>query len=128
MQLRIRDVERVKAAVRKMAAGHVLAGDTAAASLDLGPVEGCSVCIAAGYGVNNPQLDVQPRDRLLWVLEGSVEIHGQDGHVTHASKGESTVLAGGAAYRLVFPQLALYLSVEAESGSQHARARSPRTC
>jgi hypothetical protein len=41
-------------------------------------------------------------------------VHSAAGKVTHISQGESLVLAGGVPVRLVFPQLTIYLSVEAE--------------
>lgn len=39
------------------------------------------------------------------------------GRVTHVRQGESTILAGGTAYRLVFPQLTIYLRAETERAS-----------
>jgi hypothetical protein len=54
-----------------------------------------------------------PGDRLIWLLDGHAEIESSSGLITHVSQGESTVLAGGFAYRLEFPTLTLYLCVEA---------------
>ena len=53
-----------------------------------------------------------PRDRFIWILDGYAEIHTGVGRETRISQGESTVLHGGEAYRLVFPTLTLYLMVE----------------
>ena len=114
MQQSITDVERLKTKVRKMAAGRVLAGDKADVCLDLARMGRCRARIAAGYG----QLSAKPRavahDRLIWILDGCAQLHDAACGVTHLSQGESTVLAGGLAYRLVFPQLSLYLLVEPE--------------
>ena len=96
-----------------MAARHVLAGEGAGVCLDLAPLHGCRACIAAGYGALSETPQPVARDRLIWILDGYVEVHTDDGAVTDISQGESTVLAGGVPYRLVFPQLALYLLVEA---------------
>ncbi len=114
MQPRITDVERLKKTARKMAAGQVLAGGGADVCLDLGQVEGCQARIAAGYGPLSKTPQRFPRDRLIWILDGYGEVHGGSGQVTHVSQGESIVLSGGQAYRLVFPQLTIYLSVEAK--------------
>jgi hypothetical protein len=113
MPPRVTDVEELKKKVRKMAARHVLAGEGAAVCLDLAPMEGCRACIAAGYGALSETAQAVPRDRLIWILDGYVELHTADGAVTDISQGETTVLAGGVPYRLVFPQLTLYLMVEA---------------
>ena len=53
-----------------------------------------------------------PHDRLIWVLDGYAEVHDSAGQVTHIGSGDSTVLSGNQEYRLVFPQLTIYLSVE----------------
>ena len=50
----ITDVERLKTKVRKMAAGRVLAGDSADVCLDLARMRGCRARIAAGYGPLSP--------------------------------------------------------------------------
>ena len=50
MQLRITDVERLKKAARKTAAGQVLSGGGADVCLDLARLAGCRASIAAGYG------------------------------------------------------------------------------
>lgn len=112
MQPRITDVERVKEQVRKLAAGRVLSGDGADVCLELAQMEGCQVRIAAGYGPLSQEPQPIPRDQLIWILDGYAEIHTATGRVMSISQGESTVLYGGEAYRLVFPQLTLYLRVE----------------
>jgi hypothetical protein len=115
MQPKVIDVEQLKKQVRRLAAGRVLSGDSASVGLDLARTDGFQACIKAGYG----ELSVAPepitRDRLLWVLDGYGEIYDAGGKMTTISQGESTVLAGGASYRLRFPHLTLYLSVEAEN-------------
>jgi hypothetical protein len=113
MQPRVTDVEQLKKKVRKLAAGQVLAGGGADVCLDLGQVVGCRARIAAGYGPLSKAPQSVPHDRLVWILDGHAEIHGTAGDVTYVSQGESTVLTGGTAFRLVFPQLTIYLSVEA---------------
>jgi hypothetical protein len=117
VQPRITDVEVLKKQVRKLAAGRVLAGQSAAVCLDLGRLQGCRARIAAGYGALGHGPEAVDHDRLLWILDGHAEVHGAAGEVTYVSQGESTVLAGGAAYRLVFPALTLYLQVEPGEGS-----------
>jgi hypothetical protein len=112
VQPRVTDVERVKKDVRKMAAGRLLSGDAADVCLDLARMDGCRVCIAAGYGQLSETPQPIPRDRLLWILDGYAEISDTSGLATHVSQGESTILALGTAYRLVFPQLTIYLRVE----------------
>ncbi len=112
MELKVTDVEQLKKKVRKIAAGRVLAGDRADAGLELAPVDGCRVCIAAGYGSLSKTPQAAPRDRLIWILDGYAEVHAASGSVTYVSQGESTVLVGGTPYRLVFPQLTIYLSIE----------------
>jgi hypothetical protein len=109
---RVTDVEELKKKVRKMAAGHVLAGEGAGVRLELAPMKGCRACIAAGYGAPSETPQSVPHDRLMWILDGYVELHTADGKVTDVSQGEATVLAGGVPYRLTFPQLTLYLVVE----------------
>jgi hypothetical protein len=113
VQLRVTDVERLKIKVRKMAAGHVLVGDSADACLDIAAIDGCRAQIIAGYGTLTQTRLSAKRDRLIWLLDGYVEIHETDGQVTHVRQGESTVLKENSAYKLVFPTLSLYLSVEA---------------
>jgi hypothetical protein len=110
----VTDVERLKTKVRKMAAGYVLSGDNADVALDLARLAGCRARIVAGYGSLHDTPQAAGQDRLIWILEGFAQIHDAGGRVTHLSQGESTVLAGGTAYRLVFPQLSLYLLVEPE--------------
>jgi hypothetical protein len=97
-----------------MAAGRVLSGDSADVCLDLARMEGCRATIAAGYGSLSDAPVAMSRDRLIWLLDGFVQIHDAAGRATTVSQGESTVLLGGQAYRLVFPQLSLYLFVEAK--------------
>ncbi len=113
MQPRVSDVEQIKKQVRKLAAGKVLSGGQADVGLDLGPMAGCRASICGGYGALSQKPEAAPHDRLIWLLDGYAEIHEAGGRVTHISQGESTVLKGGCAYRLVFPQLTLYLKVEA---------------
>lgn len=115
MEPRVTDVERLKTKVRKMAAGKVLAGSIADVCLDLARMQGCRARIAAGYGPLSSKPQILPRDRLIWILDGFAEAHDSNGRVTHISQGESTVLPGGQAVRLIFPQLTIYLSIEAEA-------------
>ncbi len=110
---KITDVERLKKEVRKLAAARVLAGESADVCLNLAQLDCCQVRVAAGYGPLSKTAQPIPCDRLIWILDGYVEIHDASGQVTHAGQGESTVLSAGTAYRLVFPQLTIYLSVEA---------------
>lgn len=112
MQPRVTDVERLKKQVRKLAAGRVLAGDSADVCLELAPMAGCRVRIAAGYGSLSQEPQVVAHDRLIWMLDGFVQVHDASGRVLDVSQGESVVLAGQVAYRLVFPQLSLYLQVD----------------
>lgn len=110
----ITDVERLKTKVRRMAAARVLAGDSADVCLDLARMAGCRARIAAGYGPLSHTPQAVPHDRLIWILDGFAQVYDAAGGVSHVSQGESTVLAGGVAVRLVFPQLSLYLLVEPE--------------
>jgi hypothetical protein len=112
MHLRVTDVERLKKQVRKLAAGQVLSGGGADVCLDLARMGTCQARIAAGYGPLSKTPEVLPQDRLIWILDGYAEIHDSAGGVINISQGESTVLCGGKAYRLVFPQLTIYLRVE----------------
>ena len=112
MQLRITDVERLKKAARKTAAGQVLSGGSADVCLDLALLAGCRASIAAGYGPLSAKPQTIPHDRLIWVLDGYAEVHDASGKVTHITSGESTVLRAGESYRIVFPQLTIYLRVE----------------
>jgi hypothetical protein len=112
VQPRVQDVERLKNSVRKMAAAQVLGGGGADVCLDLGRMEGCRARVAAGYGPLSKVPQRVARDRLIWILDGFVEVHDASGRVIHVRQGESTVLAGGQDYRLVFPQLSIYLRVE----------------
>jgi hypothetical protein len=112
MQLKVTDVERLKKQVRKLAAGQVLSGGGADTCLDLGHMEGCQARIAAGYGPLSRTPQIIPQDRLIWILDGYAEVHDNAGGVLNISQGESTVLFSGEAYRLVFPQLTIYLMVE----------------
>jgi len=114
VQLKVTDVEQLKKKVRKLAAGQVLAGGGADVCLDLGQVAGCRARISAGYGPLSEGLQSVPHDRLIWILDGHVDVHDKAGQVTLVSQGESTVLLGGTAYRLVFPQLTIYLLVQAQ--------------
>lgn len=113
MKPKVTDVERLKGQVRQMAAGRVLSGGGADVSLELAQLDGCQVRIAAGYGSLSKTSHPAPRDRLLWILDGYAEIYNASGQMTSISQGESTVLTAGQAYRLTFPQLSIYLSVEA---------------
>jgi hypothetical protein len=108
-------VEQLKKKVRKMAAGRVLVGQPGNVGLDLGQLKGCRACIVAGYGPLSKAPEAVPHDRLLWILDGYGQVHDSAGGVTDLSQGESTILTGGAAYRLVFPNLTLYLLVEPEA-------------
>jgi hypothetical protein len=110
--VRVTDVEQLKTKVRRLAAGRVLAGDSADVCLELAQLDACRASIAAGYGSLSQTPQVMAGDRLLWILDGFAQVHDAAGRVTHLSQGESTVLAGGTACRLVFPQLTLYLLVE----------------
>ncbi len=112
MAASVTDVERLKKKVRKMAAGQVLAGGVADVGLDLARMGGCRVCIAAGYGSLSDTARSVPWDRQLWILDGHGEVHDAASKVTYVSQGQSVLLSGGAAYRLVFPQLTIYLRVE----------------
>jgi hypothetical protein len=114
MQPRVTDVERVKKQVRKLAAGKVLWGDASEACLELGRLECCQVRIAAGYGQSSTEPQPIPCDQFIWILDGHADIYDAAGTETRISQGESTVLFSGEAYRLVFPQLSLYLLVEPE--------------
>jgi len=114
VQPTVTDVERLKKMVRKTAAAQVLSGGTADVRLDLALVGGCRARIAAGYGPLTQGPLPAGGDRLIWILDGYAEVHDAAGQVTHVSQGESAALAGNVAYRLVFPQLTLYLSVEGE--------------
>jgi hypothetical protein len=114
MQPRVTDVERVKKQVRKLAAGKVLWGDASEACLELGRLECCQVRIAAGYGQLSTEPQPIPCDQFIWILDGHADIYDAAGTETRISQGESTVLYGGEAYRLEFPQLSLYLLVEPE--------------
>lgn len=113
MHPRVTDVERLKKQVRKLAAGQVLSGGGADVCLDLAKVEGCHTRVAAGYGPLSDTPQVIPRDRLIWILDGYADIVDASGQAISVSQGESTVLSAGKAYRLAFPQLTIYLSVEA---------------
>jgi hypothetical protein len=110
-------VEQLKKSVRKMAAGRVLVGQRADVGLDLGQLNGCRARILAGYGSLSKAPETVAHDRLLWILDGHGQVLDSTGLVTELSQGESTVLAGGAAYRLVFPHLTLYLLVEPGTGA-----------
>jgi hypothetical protein len=112
MHPKVTDVERLKKQVRKLAAGQVLSGGGADVCLDMAQTVGCQARIAAGYGPLSKTPQLIPQDRLIWVLDGYAEIHDSAGQEISVSQGESTVLYGGEAYYLVFPQLTIYLSVE----------------
>lgn len=113
MHPKVIDVERLKKQVRKLAAGQVLSGAGADVCLDLGQLEGCQTRIAAGYGPLGSAPQLIPRDRLIWILDGYAEIKDTAGQAISVSQGESTVLSAGKAYHLDFPQLTIYLTVEA---------------
>jgi uncharacterized cupin superfamily protein len=117
MRPKVNDVERVKKQVRKLAAGKVLWGDASEACLELGRMECCQVRIAAGYGQLSEEPQPIPCDQFIWILDGHAEIYDAAGTETRISQGESTVLRRGEAYRLVFPQLSLYLLVEPEGAA-----------
>ena len=110
---RVTDVERLKKQARKLAAGRVLSGDGADVCLELARMDGCQARIAAGYGSLSKAPQPIARDRLIWVLDGYANVYNASGQMISVSQGESTVLSGGQAYRLVFPQLSIYLIVEA---------------
>jgi uncharacterized cupin superfamily protein len=112
VQPRVTDVERLKKQVRKMAAGRVLAGGGGEACLDLAQMQGCRVAVTAAFGPAGKSAQSVPHDRLLWILDGFVDVQTTDGQVIRVSQGESTVLSGGVAYHLIFPQLTVYLLVE----------------
>ena len=111
---RITDVERLKKSVRQMAAGAVLSGDGADVCQSLAHVDGCRICLSAGYGTPDTNPQKSSRDRLVWILEGYVDVQGPNGEAFSLSQGDSTVLRGTAEYSLTFPNLTIYLSVEAE--------------
>lgn len=113
MQPKITDVERLKKQVRKLVAGQVLSGGSANVCLELGEMRGCGARIAAGYGALSQAPEAVVPDRLIWILEGHLSIESSAGQITDISQGESTVLTGGVAYRLICPQLTIYLLVEA---------------
>jgi hypothetical protein len=113
--LKITDVELLKKQARRTAAGRVLSGDVAEVGLDLGRTESCRTYIAAGYGRTNEMPKPLANERLIWILDGFMEINEPGGRVTTISQGESTILARGRSYRLDFPQLCLYLCVEART-------------
>jgi hypothetical protein len=117
MASKVTDVEQIKKQVRKMAAGRVLVGDSADVHLDLGHAGTCPVRVAAGYGPLSKAPEPLLHDRLIWILDGFVEISSASGGVLTVSQGESIVLRGSTAYRLVFPQLTIYLSVEGGDAS-----------
>ena len=98
-----------------MAAGRVLAGQPAEIGLDLARIGGCQARIQAGYGQVSKPARTPPRDCFLWVLDGLVEVHDAGGHVATVSQGEGTTLSGARPCRLVFPNLTLYLYLEAEA-------------
>lgn len=112
MQPKVTDVEQLKKQVRKMAAGRVLAGQTAEFGLDLARVGACQARIQAGYGQVSKPARTPPRDRFLWVLDGLVEVYDAGGRVATVSQGEGLVLAGSKPYRFAFPNLTLYLYLE----------------
>jgi hypothetical protein len=114
VQQKITDVERLKKAVRKLAATQVLTRGSADVCQDLGRAGNCRARIAAGFGALSKAPEALDRDRLIWILDGYVEVHGPADQVTHIRQGESTILFRGQAYRLVFPQLGIYLVVEQE--------------
>lgn len=114
MQLPVTDVEQLKKKVRKLTAGRVLSGDTASACLEMGSVRGCRVLIAAGYGPQGKVAEAVAHDRLLWILDGHVDIYDATDEATTISQGESTVLQAGKPFRLVFPALTIYLMAEPE--------------
>ena len=116
MQLMVTDIEQLKKKARKMTAGRVLAGGTANVCLEMGPLNGCRALIAAGFGPLSDQPQAVAYDRLLWILDGRVEIHDPSEEVSHVSQGECAVLAAGKPFRLVFPQLTIYLAVEPVTG------------
>lgn len=115
MELRVSDVEQLKKRARKQAAAQVFAGGTADLAVELGTLTGCRASIRAGYGPLSAEPVAAPVDRLIWLLDGHAEVESPSGLITHLSQGEATVLAGGAAYRLEFPALTLYLCVEPEA-------------
>jgi hypothetical protein len=111
---RITDVERLKKQARKMAAGRVLVGEAADICLDLARSNRYKASIAAGFGSLSEVPQTIGADRLIWILDGHAELHSDAGTTIYLSQGESTVLKAGSAFRLVFPQLSIYLRVEDE--------------
>jgi hypothetical protein len=116
MQLTVTDVEQLKKKVRKMTAGRVLAGGVANVCLEMGTVRGCRVMIAAGFGPLSDGPQAVAHDRLLWILDGRLEVHDASGEASTVSQGESAVLSAGRSFQLVFPQLTIYLAVEPATG------------
>ncbi|MBN1658838.1 MAG: hypothetical protein JXA93_10575 [Anaerolineae bacterium] len=110
--MKVTDVEQVKKQVRKLAAGRVLAGEAAEVGIELAGLDGCRACIQAGYGQISKGVDATTHDRFVWILDGLVEVYDATGHIGTVSQGEGTILSGRTPYRLVFPHLTLYLSVE----------------
>jgi mannose-6-phosphate isomerase-like protein (cupin superfamily) len=115
VQQKVIDVEQLKKQVRKIAAGRVLAGQMAEVGQDLARIGGCQARIQAGYGQVSKPAQTPPRDRFLWILDGLVEVHDAGGHVVTVSQGEGITLPGTKPYRLRFPNLTLYLYLEAEA-------------
>jgi hypothetical protein len=113
VRLKVTDVERLKKQVRKLAAGQVLSGGGAEVCLELAQMDGCQARIVAGFGTLSATPQPIPCDCLIWILDGFAEVHHSSGRVTNISQGESTVLSGGQAYQFTFPQLSIYLTVEA---------------
>lgn len=118
MQLPVTDVELLKKKVRKLTAGRVLGGENASVCLEMGSVRGCRAMIAAGFGSLGREPQAIAHDRLLWILDGRVDIYDPDEEASTVRQGESTVLAAGKPFRLVFPQLTIYVIVE-PAADQH---------
>jgi hypothetical protein len=114
MKPKVTDVEEVKKQVRKQVAGRVLGGETADVNRVLADMDGCQVKIAAGYGSLSDAPQAVTYDRMLWILDGYAEVYGAAGWLADLSQGESMVLSRNVPYRLVFTQLSIYCSVEAE--------------
>jgi hypothetical protein len=108
----VTDVELLKKKVRKLTAGRVLGGENASACLEMGSLRGCRALIAAGFGSQSREPKAVDHDRLLWILDGRVDIYDPSEEASTIRQGESTVLAAGKPFRLVFPQLTIYVVVE----------------
>lgn len=112
MQLPVTDVELLKKKVRKLTAGRVLGGQNASVCLEMGSVRGCRALVSAGFGALSHRPEAVDHDRLLWILDGHVDVYDAGDESTTVRQGESAVLPAGKPFRLVFPALTIYLLVE----------------